>query len=75
MKDFIKIVRLLLAAVCINRLTLPMLRLLLSKRPSKLCHVGIHWIVLILSDEYQGFSHFFRFSASFCIGKNKPLAT
>ena len=41
--------------------TLPMLRLLMSKttrrkdfsKPSKLCHVGIHWIGLTnYSDEY-----------------------
>ena len=41
-------------------------------KPSQTCHVGIHWIA---HTEYsqmsmcQGFSHFFRFFASFCIGK------
>ena len=51
LKDFTKTIRLLLAAVSINaRLTLPMLRLLLSKhhrrkdfwKTSKPCHVSIH---------------------------------
>ena len=64
----------------ISLLTRPMLRLLSSKaqehkdfwKPSKPCHVGIHWNALAVSalrwvPIYQGFRHFFRFFASFCI--------
>ena len=62
-------------------LTLPMLRLLLSKaqrwknlwKQSKPCHVGIHWIAL---DEYSqmsthmpGFRSFFRFLHHFVLAK------
>ena len=58
--------------------TLPMLRLLLSKaqerkefwKPSKPCHVGIHWIALAEysqeSTHLPGFQSFFRIFASFC---------
>ena len=54
LKGFTKIVSLLLASLSINCLTLPMLRLLLSKaqgckhfwKPSKPCHVGIYGIAL-----------------------------
>ena len=54
LQEFIKVVRSLLAAVSINALTLPMLILLSSKgqghkdfqKPSKPCHVGIHWTAL-----------------------------
>ena len=62
-------------------LTLPMLRLLSSKahgckylwKPSKPCHVGIHWIALTeysqMSTHMPGFQSFLRFLASFCIGQ------
>ena len=62
-------------------LTLLMLRLLSSKaqgrkyfqKPSKPCHVGIHWKALAedfhMSTHLPGFRSFFRFFASFCIGQ------
>ena len=62
-------------------LTLPMLRLLLSKtqehqhfeKTSKPCHVGIHWVALTeysqMSTHMPGFQSFFRFFASICIGE------
>ena len=65
----------------INILTLPMMRLLLSKaqeskdlwKPSKPCHVGIHWIAHAEYSQMRamchGFSHFTFFFASFCIDK------
>ena len=58
-----------------------MLRLFSSKaqgrkdfrKPSKPCHVGIHWIALAeysqMSTHVPGFQSFFRFFASFCIGQ------
>ena len=64
-----------------NALNLSMLRLLSSKaqgcnffwKPSKPCHVGIHWIALDdysqMSTHMPGFQSFFSFFASFCIGK------
>ena len=63
-------------------LTLPMLRLLSSKpqgrqdfwKPSKPCHVGIHWTALPeysqMNTHVPGFQSFFRIFASFCIGQN-----
>ena len=66
---------------CTYPLTLPMLRLLSSKeqrckyfwKPSKPCHVGIHWIELAeysqMSTHLPGFLSFFRFLTSFCIGQ------
>ena len=60
--------------------TFPMLRLLSYKaqgrkyfrKPSKPCHVGIHWIALDehseMSTHLPGFQLFFRIFASFCIG-------
>ena len=63
------------------RLTLPMMRLLLSKthkckdfwKPSEPCHVGIHWKALTeyfqMSTHLPGFQSFFRFFASFRIGQ------
>ena len=62
-------------------LTLPMLRLLLSKaqghkdfwNPSKTCHAGICWIALAeysqMSTHEPGFQPFLQFFASFCIGQ------
>ena len=62
-------------------LTLPMLRLLLPKaqwckdfwKPSKPCHVGIHWIALTeysqMSTHLPEFRSFLRFFASFCNGQ------
>ena len=62
-------------------LTLPMLGLLPSKeqrckdfgKPSKPCHVGIHWKVLAeyfqMSTHLSGVQSISRFSASFCIGQ------
>ena len=62
-------------------LTLPMLRLHSSKaqehknlwKPSKPCHVGIHWKALAeysqITTHLPGFWWFFRFFASFCIGR------
>ena len=64
-----------------STLTLPMLRLLLSKaqgckyfwKTCKQCHVGIHWIALAeyfqMSTHMQGFQSFSGFLASFCIGQ------
>ena len=61
--------------------SLPMLRLLSSKsqgrkdfwKPSKTCHVGIHWIALTecsqMSTHMTGFQSFFSFFVSFCNGK------
>ena len=58
-----------------------MLSLLLSRtlerkdfrKPSKPCHVGVHWIALIeyfqMSTHLPGFQSFFRVFASFCIGQ------
>ena len=69
------------------RLSLPMLRLLSSEaqgckdflKPSKPCHVGIHWIAL---DEYSqmsthlpGFQSSLRFSGSFCGDQISRLIT
>ena len=62
-------------------LTLSMLRLLSSKaqrhkdfqKPSKPCHVGIHWIALTayfqMSTHLPGFQSFFRVFASVCMSK------
>ena len=66
-------------------LTLPMLRLLLLskaqgckdfRKPSKPCHIGIHWLALVeysqMSTNYQctGVSIIFQFFwLSFCIGQ------
>ena len=62
-------------------LTLPMLRLLSSKpqerknlwKPSKPCHVGIHWIALDecsqMSTRMQGFQSYFRFLHRFVLAK------
>ena len=64
------------AASALKGLTLPMLRLLLSKaqglkaywKPFKPCHVGIHWIAFTecsqMSTHVPGFQYFFQF---FCI--------
>ena len=61
------------------RWTLPILRLLSSKvqgrkdfwKPSKPCHVGIHWKALAecsqMSTHLPGFQSFLRLFASFCI--------
>ena len=61
--------------------SLPMLRLLSSnaqglkdiRKPSKPCHVGIHWIALTeycqMRTHVPGFQSFFSFFASFCIGQ------
>ena len=42
-------------------------------KPSKLCHVGIHWKALAeysqMSNHVPGFQSFVRFSVPFCIGK------
>ena len=63
----------------ISVLTLPMLRLLLSNahgrkdfwKPSKTCHVGIHWKAPAdnssMSTHLPGFQSFSAFFASFCI--------
>ena len=68
-------------------LTLPMLRLLLSKaqgckdfwKSSKPCHVGIHWIAFTeyfqTSTHLPGFQSFFRIFASFCIGQDKVTSS
>ena len=62
-------------------LTLPMLRLLLSKaqrckdfrKPSKPCCVGIHWIALAkfseMSTRVPGFQSFFSFLNHFALAK------
>ena len=66
-------------------LSLPMLRLLPSKalgrkdcfKPSKPCHVGIHWIALAeysqMSNHVPGFESLFRFSVSLCNGQISHL--
>ena len=60
------------------QLILPMLTTCAQKskdfwKPSKPCHVGIHWIALAeysqMSTHVPGFQSFFRFFASFCIGQ------
>ena len=63
-------------------LTLPMLKLLSSKakgckdfgKPSKTCHVGIHWKALTeysqMSTNIPGFQSFFQFFASFLYWPN-----
>ena len=68
-------------AFIMNLLMLLMLRLLSSKaqgrkyfrKPSKPCHVAIHWKALAeyfhMSTHLPGFRSFFRFFASFCIGQ------
>ena len=64
-----------------STLTLPMPRPLSSKaqgckdvrKPSKPCHIGIHWIDLAeysqMSTHLPGFQSFFKLFASFSIGK------
>ena len=68
-------------------LTLPMLRLLSSKaqeckvfwKPSKPCHLGIHWIALAehsnVGTHVPRFQSFFKVFAWFCIGQiSQPAA-
>ena len=74
----------LLHATGMNGLTLPMLRLLYSRKqghkdfrkPSKPYHVGIHWIALAensqMSTHLPGFQPFFRVFSSYCNGQNQP---
>ena len=71
------------ACVALEGLTLQMLGLLLSKaqgckqrflKPSKPCHVGIHWIALAefsqMSTHIPRFQSFLKIFASFCIGQS-----
>ena len=72
-----------LTAAGMNGLTLPLLWLLSFKahgckdfcKPSKPCHVGIHWIALTeysqMSTHMSGFQWYFSIFVSFCIGKTR----